>query len=97
MCHQHPVAEPIDTLEDAAFDAAAYGADRRLMLDLLMRVLLDLDSPEAVAELRSYLNTRAPAVSATRNELLAELPGSVPAPGADVLQPPAGPGRGQVR
>jgi hypothetical protein len=97
MCHPYPVAGPIDTLEDAAFDAAAYGADRRLMLDLLVRVLVDLDSPEAVAELRAYLNNRAPAVSAARIELLAELPGSVPARAAEVLQLEAGNGGGQVR
>jgi hypothetical protein len=95
MCHQHPVAEPIETLEDTAFGAAAYGADRRLMLDLLMRALLDPDNPEAVADLRSYLNTRAPAVSAARAELLAELPGATPPPGAEILQLVAGVDREQ--
>lgn len=97
MCHQHPVAEPIDTLEHTAFDAAAYGADRRLMLHLLMSVLVDLDNPEAADELRSYLNHRAPAVTAARTELLAELQGSHPAQGAEVLQLAAGPGLGPVR
>src|SRR5690242_2999764 len=90
MSHQHLVAEPIATLEDAAFDAAAYGADRRLMVDLLLRVLLDLDSPEAVADLRSYLNHRAPAVRATRAELLAELPDSKGTATAEVVQLAAG-------
>lgn len=97
MSHQHLVAELIATPEDAALDAAAYGADRRLMVDLLRRVLLDLDSPEAVADLRCYLNHRAPAVRASRAELLAELPGSNGTATAEVVQLAAEVAGGQGR
>lgn len=97
MSHQHLVAEPIATPEDAALDAAAHGADRRLMADLLRRVLLDLDSPEAVADLRCYLNHRAPAERATRLEVLAELPEPTGTAPAEVVQLAAGAAGGQGR
>lgn len=97
MCHPHPVAGQIDSLEDTAFGAAAYGADRQLMLHLLTRALLDLDDPETVDELRSYLNHRAPAVTAARAELLAELQRSVPVRDAEVHQLVAGPVGGRAR
>ncbi|MFD7161323.1 hypothetical protein ACFV9C_42525 [Kribbella sp. NPDC059898] len=73
MCHPKQAIRQRTSHEDAAYSAAAYAAQRGLMLDLLARLILDPDDPDSEAELRTFLNAKAGQVRATRTDLMADL------------------------